>query len=86
MYFVVCFREVVLKLRGLMASEPVAAIKEGCIIKEVLAVGVLAFVFFKELIDDDFALPGWMVRSGLQVQVKVHWLLIGRGSDPSFLS
>ena len=43
-----------------MASEPVTAIKEGQILKVVLVVGVLTFVFCEELVDDGFTLP-WVV-------------------------
>ena len=53
--------EVFPKLVGLMASEPVVVITQGRILKVVLVVGVLAFVFFKELIDDGVDEPGRMI-------------------------
>ena len=57
MYFVVCFQKVFPKLRGLMASESMPPIKEGWVLKVVLVVGVLTFVFCEELVDDGFTLP-----------------------------
>ena len=43
--------------------------------------GVLAQVLFKNLVDDGFCLSGWTVRSWWNVEVKVHWLLVGPGRD-----
>ena len=47
--------------------------------------GVLAQVFFKKLVDDGFSLPGWMVGIWWDVEVKVHWLLVGPGGDSTFV-
>ena len=67
MYFVVCFQKVFPKLRGLMASKSMAPIKKGLVLKVVLVVGVLTFVFCKELVDDGFTLSWIVIRSGWQV-------------------
>ena len=41
--------------------------------------------FFKNLVDDGFCLPGWMVGIWWDVEVHVRWLMVGPGGDCTFV-
>lgn len=66
-----------------MTSLEVATVQSLGVLDEVGIFCVLRLIFFHQLVDDGLD-EGWgMVRLRGEVQVPIHWLLVGHRGDPS---
>ena len=68
-----------------MSSLEMVAVEKHGVLDVVRVFGVLCLVFLQELEDDGLDEFFWVVGCCREVEIEVHWLLVGAGGDPSHL-